>query len=291
MTFNGSYVAVVTPFKDGKVDETSLRNLVDYQIERGTDGIVPCGTSGESATLTHEEHCQVIDICIDQTNKRVPVVAGAGSNSTHETLFLTEHAKKAGADGALLITPYYNKPSQEGLYQHYKYVAERVDIPIIMYNVPGRTACNMLPETIIRLAEIPNIVAVKDASGSMEQAAAIIDGTPDDFGLLAGEDALYYPLLSIGGNGVISASVNACPALAAELYDAFMAGNIDRARELHFKLLPLFNSFFTETNPVPVKRALELMGLIGPEVRLPLVEMTKEGTAKMKAVMEQVGLI
>jgi len=289
--FSGSYVAIVTPFKDGKVDEPTLRNLVDYQIERGTDGIVPCGTSGESATLTHEEHCKVIDIVIDQTNKRVPVVAGAGSNSTHETLFLTEHAKKAGADGALLITPYYNKPSQEGLYQHYKYVAERVDLPIIMYNVPGRTACNMLPDTVIRLSKIPNIVSIKEASGSMEQAAAIIDGTADDFGLLAGEDSLYYPLLCIGSNGVISASVNACPADAAELYDAFIAGNTARAKELHYKLLPLFNSFFIETNPVPVKRALELMGLIGPEVRLPLVGMTEAGTAKMKAVMEQVGLL
>jgi len=289
--FNGSYVAIVTPFKDGKVDEPTLRKLVDYQIAQGTDGIVPCGTSGESATLTHEEHCKVIDIVIDQTNKRVPVVAGAGSNSTHETLALTEHAKKAGADGALLITPYYNKPSQEGLYQHYKYVAERVEIPIIMYNVPGRTACNMLPETTIRLSKIPNIVSIKEASGSMDQAAEIINNTDDDFGLLAGEDALIFPYLTLGSNGVISASVNACPALVAEMYDAFAAGNTKRALELHFKLLPLFDAFFMETNPVPVKKALELMGLIGPEVRLPLLEMTPEGTAKMKAVMEQVGII
>lgn len=289
--FNGSYVAIVTPFKDGKVDEPTLRKLVDYQIERGTDGIVPCGTSGESATLTHEEHCKVIDIVIDQTNKRVPVVAGAGSNSTHETVYLSEHAKKAGADGVLLITPYYNKPSQEGLYQHFKYVAERVDIPIIMYNVPGRTACNILPETVIRLSKIPNIVSIKEASGSMDQAAAIISGTDKDFGLLAGEDSLIYPLLCIGSNGVISASVNACPSQVAEMYDAFVAGNRERALELHFQLLPLFNSFFIETNPCPVKKALELMGLIGPEIRLPLVQMTEAGTAKMKAVMEKVGLL
>lgn len=289
--FNGSYVAIVTPFKDGQVDEPTLRKLVDYQIERGTDGIVPCGTSGESATLTHEEHCKVIDIVIDQTNKRVPVVAGAGSNSTHETVFLTEHAKKAGADGALLITPYYNKPSQEGLYQHYKYVAERVDIPIIMYNVPGRTACNMLPETVIRLSKIPNIVSIKEASGSMDQAAEIINKTDDDFGLLAGEDALIFPYLTLGSNGVISASVNACPALVAEMYDEYTAGNFEKARELHFKLLPVFDAFFMETNPVPVKKALELMGLIGPEVRLPLVPMTPEGTARMKAVMEQAGIL
>ncbi|ADD69251.1 dihydrodipicolinate synthase [Denitrovibrio acetiphilus DSM 12809] len=289
--FKGSYVAIVTPFADGKVDEKALRALVDYQIERGTDGIVPCGTSGESATLTYEEHCQVIDIVIDQTNKRVPVVAGTGSNSTHETVYFTEHAKKAGADGALLITPYYNKPSQEGLYQHYKYIAERVDIPIIMYNVPGRTACNMLPETVIKLSKIPNIVSIKEASGSMDQAAAIIGGTDGDFGLLAGEDALIYPLLCIGSKGVISASVNACPAEVAEMYDAFTSGNIERAKELHFMLLPLFDSFFMETNPVPVKRALELMGLVGPEIRLPLMGMTPEGTAKMKAIMEQVGIL
>lgn len=289
--FKGSYVAIVTPFKDGEIDEQALRNLVEYQIARGTDGIVPCGTSGESATLSHEEHCKVIDIVIDQTKKRVPVVAGAGSNSTHETVFLTEHAKKAGADGALLITPYYNKPSQEGLYQHYKYVAERVDIPIIMYNVPGRTACNMLPDTVIKLSRIPNIVSIKEASGSMDQAAAIISGTDENFGLLAGEDSLIYPLLCIGSDGVISASVNACPAQVAEMYDAFVAGDRLRALELHFQLLPLFNSFFMETNPTPVKKALELMGLVGPEIRLPLVEMTEASTEKMKAVMKEVGLL
>jgi len=289
--FRGSYVAIVTPLKDGKVDESALRKLVDYQIEKGTDGIVPCGTSGESATLTYEEHCKVIDIVIDQTNKRVPVVAGSGSNSTHETVFLTEHAKKAGADGALLITPYYNKPSQEGLYQHFKYVAERVDLPIILYNVPGRTACNILPETVIKLSKIPNIVSIKEASGSLEQAAAIIEGTDKDFGLLAGEDSLIYPLLCLGSNGVISASVNACPADVAELYDSFAAGNYKRAQELHYKLLPLFEAFFMETNPVPVKKALNLMGMLGPEVRLPLVPMTEEGTAKMKAVMEKAGIL
>lgn len=289
--FNGSYCAIVTPFQDGQIDEPTLRRLVEYQLERGTDGIVPCGTSGESATLTHEEHCKVIDIVIDQVNKRVPVVAGAGSNSTHETVFLTEHAKKAGADGVLLITPYYNKPSQEGLYKHYKYVAERVDIPQIIYNVPGRTACNILPDTVIKLAKIPNIVSIKEASGSLDQAAEIIHGTDDSFGLLAGEDSLIYPLLCLGSSGVISASVNACPAETAAMYDAFVAGDREKALEWHFKLLPLYQAFFIETNPVPVKKALELMGLIGPEVRLPLVEMTEAGTAKLKAVMEQTGII
>jgi len=289
--FNGSFVAIATPFKDDQIDEQALRNLVDYQIEKGTDGIVPCGTTGESATLTHDEHCKVIDIVIDQTNKRVPVIAGSGSNSTHETVYLTEYAKKAGADAALIITPYYNKPTQEGLYQHFKYVAERVDIPVVMYNVPGRTAVNMLPETAIKLSKIPNIVSIKEASGSMDQAAAIIDNTADDFGLLAGEDALIYPLMCIGANGVISASVNACPAEVAEMYDAFVAGNLDRAKELHFKLLPLFDAFFMETNPIPVKKALELQGHLGPEIRLPLLPMTEAGTAKMKAVMESVGIL
>ena len=289
--FKGSLVAIVTPFKNDKIDEQALRNLVDYQIERGTDGIVPCGTSGESATLTYEEHCRVIDIVIDQTKKRVPVIAGSGSNSTHETVFLTEHAKKAGADGALIITPYYNKPTQEGLYQHFKYVAERVDIPIVMYNVPGRTAVNMLPDTVIRLSKIPNIVSVKEASGSMDQAAAILGGAEKGFGLLAGEDSLIYPLMCIGADGVISASVNVCPAEVAEMCDAFFAGNIARAKELHYKLLPLFNALFMETNPIPAKKGLEIMGLIGPEIRLPLLNMTPAGTEKLTAIMKQVGII
>lgn len=289
--FEGSIVAIATPFKNNAVDEEALRNLVEYQIERGTDGIVPCGTTGESATLTHDEHCRVIDIVIDQTKKRVPVIAGSGSNSTHETVYLTGHAKKAGADGALIITPYYNKPTQEGLYQHFRHVAERVDIPIVMYNVPGRTSVNMLPDTVVRLSKIPNIVAIKEASGSMDQAGAILGNAEKGFGLLAGEDSLYYPLMCIGASGVISASVNVCPADAAALYDAFVAGDMKTARELHFKLLPLFNALFLETNPIPVKKALELMGLIGSEIRLPLIPMTEAGTAKLTAVMKQVGII
>lgn len=289
--FKGSIVALATPFKNGQIDEEALRNLVEFQIENGTDGIVPCGTSGESATLTYEEHCRVIDIVIDQTKKRVPVIAGSGSNSTHETVFLTEHAKKAGADGALIITPYYNKPTQEGLYQHFKYVAEHVNIPIVMYNVPGRTSVNMQPSTVIRLSEIPNIVAIKEASGSMDQASEILIGAKKGFGLLAGEDTLYYPLMCIGGAGVISASVNVCPKLAADLYDAFEKGDMKKSLELHNILFPLFKVLFIETNPIPVKKGLELLGLIGPEIRLPLLPMTDAGTEKLKAVMKQVGLI
>lgn len=289
--FKGSIVAIATPFKNNQIDEEALRNLVDYHISKGSDGLVPCGTTGESATLTHDEHCRVIDIVIDQTKKRVPVIAGSGSNSTHETVYLTEHAKKAGADGALIITPYYNKPTQEGLYQHFKYVAERVEIPIVMYNVPGRTSVNMLPDTVIRLSKIPNIVSVKEASGSMDQAAAILSGAEKGFGLLAGEDSLIYPLLCIGSDGVISASANVCPGECAQMYDAFAAGDMKTARELHFKLLPLFNALFLETNPIPVKKALEIMGLIGPEIRLPLIPMTPAGTEKLTAVMKQVGII
>jgi len=288
--FKGSIVAIVTPMKNNKVDEEALRRLVEFQIENGTDGIVPCGTTGESATLTYEEHCQVIDIVIDQAKKRVPVIAGTGSNSTHETIFLTEHAKKAGADGALIITPYYNKPTQEGLYQHFKAVAESVDIPIILYNVPGRTACNMLPETVIRLSKIKNIVGVKEASGSLDQATEIILNTDENFSLLSGEDSLSYPLFCIGAKGVISVATNIVPALMAKMYDAFEAADYKTALETHLKLFPLFKAIFFETNPIPVKKAVHLMGLIEDEIRLPLVKMTKANEEKLRKVLLDLGI-
>ncbi|MGA1861687.1 4-hydroxy-tetrahydrodipicolinate synthase [Deferribacter thermophilus] len=288
--FKGSIVAIVTPMKDGKVDEAKLRELVEFQIEKGTDGIVPCGTTGESATLTYEEHCQVIDIVIDQVKGRVPVIAGTGSNSTHETIFLTKHAKEAGADAALVITPYYNKPTQKGLYEHFKAVAEAVDIPIILYNVPGRTAVNMLPETVIELSKIKNIVGVKEASGSLDQAAEIIAGTDDSFALLSGEDSLTYPLLCLGAKGVISVATNIVPELMAELVDSFFAGDINKAKELHYKLFPLFKAIFFETNPIPVKKALYLMGLIEDEIRLPLVPMTEANTERLRKVLLDLGL-
>ncbi|BAI79726.1 dihydrodipicolinate synthase [Deferribacter desulfuricans SSM1] len=288
--FKGSIVAIVTPMKDGKVDEAKLRELVEFQIEKGTDGIVPCGTTGESATLTYEEHCQVIDLVIDQVKGRVPVIAGTGSNSTHETIFLTKHAKEAGADAALVITPYYNKPTQKGLYEHFKAVAEAVDIPIILYNVPGRTAVNMLPETVIELSKIKNIVGVKEASGSLDQAAEIIAGTDDSFALLSGEDSLTYPLLCLGAKGVISVATNIVPELMAELVDSFFAGDINKAKELHYKLFPLFKAIFFETNPIPVKKALYLMGLIEDEIRLPLVPMTEANTERLRKVLLDLGL-
>lgn len=283
--FKGSIVAIVTPMKNGKVDEKALRDLVEFQIQNGTDGIVPCGTTGESATLSYEEHCQVIDIVIDQTQKRVPVIAGTGSNSTHETIYLTEHAKKAGADCALIITPYYNKPTQEGLYQHFKAVAEAVDIPIILYNVPGRTAVNMLPETVIRLSKIGNIVGVKEASGSLDQATEILSNVDKGFALLSGEDSLSFPLFCIGAKGVISVATNIVPSMMADMWDSFDRGDFLRAREIHMKLFPLFKAIFFETNPIPVKKAVYLMGMIEDEIRLPLVTMTKTNEDKLRKVL------
>jgi 4-hydroxy-tetrahydrodipicolinate synthase len=288
--FTGSYVAIATPMKNGQIDEEALRNLVEYQLERGTDGIVPCGTTGESATLSYEEHCNVVKIVIDQVKKRVPVVAGSGSNSTHESVFLTQFAEKAGADGALVITPYYNKPTQEGLYQHFKAVAGSVKIPLILYNVPGRTSVNVLPETVIRLSEINNIIGIKEASGSMDQAAEIIDGTDDSFALLSGEDALTYPLYCIGAKGVISASTNVVCEDMAAMWDSFTAGDMETAKKLHYKLLPVFKGLFLETNPIPVKRALYMMGLAEDEIRLPLVTMTSESTAKLRDILVTAGI-
>ena len=287
----GSIVAIATPLKNDKIDEPKLRALVDFQIANGTSAIVPCGTTGESATLTYEEHCKVIDIVIEQVEGRVPVIAGSGSNSTHETIFLTKHAKEAGADYALVITPYYNKPSQEGLYRHFKAVAESVDIPIILYNVPSRTAVNMLPETVIRLAEIDNIVGVKEATGSLDQAAEILANVSDDFIFLSGEDALVYPLMSIGAKGVISVTTNVIPADMSALCNACLTKDFDTAKKLHYKMLPLVKSLFIDTNPVPVKKALYLMGLIEDEIRLPLVKLSDEKTEILKKTMTDYGVL
>lgn len=283
--FEGSIVAIVTPLKNGEVDETTLRNLVEFQISNGTEGIVPCGTTGESATLTYDEHCKVIDIVIDQVNGRVPVIAGAGSNSTHETIFLTKHAKEAGADAALVITPYYNKPTQKGLYEHFKHIAQNVDIPIILYNVPGRTAVNMLPDTVIELSKIKNIVGIKEASASLEQAAQIIENTNDDFVLLSGEDSMTFSLMCLGANGVISVATNVVPDLMSKMCNSFRENDFIMARNIHYKLFDLFKGLFFETNPIPVKKALYLMGLIENDIRLPLVEMTPENTERLRQIL------
>jgi 4-hydroxy-tetrahydrodipicolinate synthase len=284
--FEGSLTAIVTPFINDKVDEASLRQLVDFQINNGTGGIVPCGTTGESATLTYEEHCEVIDIVIDQVQGKVPIIAGTGSNSTHETIYFTKHAKIAGADAALIITPYYNKPTQKGLYEHFKEVASKVDIPIIVYNVPGRTACNILPETVVALSKIDNIVGVKEASLSLDQAAAIIRDTDDDFTLLSGEDSLTYPLLCLGAKGVISVASNVVPDKMALLCKHALSGNFLEAKRIHYELFDLFKALFYDTNPIPVKKAVYLMGLINNEIRLPLVALSDENTLRLRNVLQ-----
>jgi 4-hydroxy-tetrahydrodipicolinate synthase len=289
--FSGAIVAIVTPFKKGKVDERSLRELIEFQIKNGTDGIVPCGTTGESSTLSHEEHDRVIEITIDAVKKRVPVIAGTGSNSTDEALRLTRHAHEAGADGALMVCPYYNRPTQEGLYQHFKIIAESVPIPIVPYNIPSRTGVNLMPETVARLAKISNIVGIKEASGSLKQMQDVISLCGDKFDVLSGDDFFTFPLLAIGGRGVISVVSNIVPADMAAMIDAFEAGDIKKAKELHHNLVPLIDALFIETNPVPVKAALSMMGKISYDVRLPMYKMSDSNYEKLKAVMKNYGLI
>ena len=289
--FSGAIVAIVTPFTKGKVDEKSLRELIEFQIKNGTDGIVPCGTTGESSTLSHEEHDRVIEIAIDAVKKRVPVIAGTGSNSTDEALRLTRHAYEAGADGALMVCPYYNRPTQEGLYQHFKIIAETIPIPIVPYNIPSRTGVNLLPETVARLAKISNIVGIKEASGSLKQMQDVISLCGEKFDVLSGDDFFTFPLLSIGGRGVISVVSNIVPADMAAMVDAFVAGDIKKAEKLHHKLVPLIDALFIETNPVPVKAALSMMGKISYDVRLPMYKMSDGNYEKLKAVMKNYGLI
>ncbi|MBA4396761.1 MAG: 4-hydroxy-tetrahydrodipicolinate synthase [Syntrophus sp. (in: bacteria)] len=289
--FKGAMVAIVTPFKKGKVDEVALRKLIEFQIKNGTDGIVPCGTTGESSTLSHEEHDRVIEITIDAVKKRVPVFAGTGSNSTAEAIQLTRHAYKAGADGAMMVSPYYNRPTQEGIYQHYKAVAEAVPIPIIVYNIPGRTGSNINPETLARLAKIKNIVGVKEASGSIKQMSDVINLCGPNFIVLSGDDAFTLPLMAMGGHGVISVVSNVAPADMAGLVDAFAAGDLKKAQALHFKLSGLIDALFIETNPAPVKAALSLMNKISYEIRLPLCQLADPNYEKLKKVMIAYGLI
>jgi 4-hydroxy-tetrahydrodipicolinate synthase len=283
--------ALITPFRDGEFDEEAYRELIETQITVGTDALIPCGTTGESATLSHKEHDRVVEVCIQRAAGRVPVIAGAGSNSTSEALRLTQHAKDAGADGALLITPYYNKPTQEGLYQHYRYIAERVDIPLVMYNVPSRTGTNLLPETIARLSEIPTIAAVKEATADLHQVSNIIRRCGDRIAVISGDDFTVLPLLEVGGRGVISVVSNVAPADMAELVDAFFAGDHQTARELHYKLLPLAEAMFLETNPIPVKTALGMMGKIRPELRLPLCPMGEKNRHRLQEALRDYGLL
>ncbi len=288
--FEGSIVALVTPFKNGKVDEAKLRELVEFHIKNGTSGIVPCGTTGESATLTHEEHNRVIEVVIEAAKKRIKVIAGTGSNSTAEAIDLTRYAEKAGADAALLLSPYYNKPTQRGLYMHYKAIADSVKIPIIPYNIQSRTAVNIEPETFQKLAQIKNIAGVKESSGNLEQISRIKMLCGPNFEIISGDDALTLPIMAVGGVGVISVVANIVPRDVADLVESFRKGDIKKAQELHYKLLPLVRAMFIETNPIPVKTAMELVGMLEPELRLPLCHMSEENLAKLAEAVKKYGL-
>jgi 4-hydroxy-tetrahydrodipicolinate synthase len=289
--FKGSIVAIVTPFKNGKVDEKALGDLIEWHIKQGTNAIVPCGTTGESATLDYEEHHRVIRFTVEAVKKRVPVIAGTGANSTDETIMITKEAKKSGADAALVVTPYYNKPTQEGLYRHYKTLAEAVKIPLVLYNVPGRTAVNMLPQTVARLAEIKNIVAIKEATGDMKQVSEVIRLCGNKITVLSGDDFTTIPLMALGGKGVISVSANVAPRLMSQMCALWEQGRFDEARKIHYKLEPLNASMFIETNPIPVKTALALMGKINEEFRLPLCEMAPANRDKLKKVLQDMKLL
>lgn len=289
--FKGAITALVTPFKNGNLDVNALKKLIEFQVEKGINGIVPCGTTGEAPTLSYEEHKKVIELTVKYVKKRVPVIAGTGANSTEEAIELTEFAKKAGADGALLVCPYYNKPSQEGLYRHFKKIAETVDIPIILYNIPGRTGINMLPETVVRLSKIPNIVGIKEASGSLEQVTEIIKNTDKDFVVLSGDDTLTLPMLSLGGKGVISVASNIIPDRITKMVTLYLNKKVEEARKIHHEYYDFMKAMFIETNPVPVKTAMGMMKMIDPEVRLPLCEMTEANLNKLKAVLQRYNLL
>ncbi len=287
----GAMTAIVTPFKGGKLDEVAFRNLVKRQVEAGIDGLVPCGTTGEAATMDLDEYEKVIGITVEECKGRIPVLAGAGTNNTKKVIELAKIAKRAGADAILSVAPYYNKPTQEGLYQHYKTIAENIDLPIVLYNVPGRTSVNILPQTVIRLSEIDNIVGIKEASGSLNQVSEIIEGAKEGFSVISGDDFLTLPMMAIGGTGVISVTSNVVPELVAKQYDAFVAGDLEEAKALHHKLFRLHLAMFYETNPIPVKTALALMGLIEEEFKLPLCKMSDSNKERLKTVLKDMSLI
>jgi 4-hydroxy-tetrahydrodipicolinate synthase len=289
--FTGVITALVTPFRGGAVDEEALRRLVDEQIAAGIDGLVPVGTTGESPTLGNDEHLRVIEIVIQQARKRVPVIAGTGSNSTKEAIELSRAAKKLGADGMLQVTPYYNKPTQEGLYRHFKEIIAEVPLPTVVYNVPGRTGCDLLPETVARLCDLPEVVAIKEATGNLQRASQIVARTGDRLVLLSGDDATAFPLYCVGGRGVISVVSNVAPAEMAGMWDAYAAGDLARARELHYKVFPLSEGLFIEANPIPVKTALAMMGKIADEIRAPLYPMTGANREKIRKILVDLKMI
>ena len=289
--FNGAISALITPFRDGTVDEAALRELVEWQIQSGVDGVVPCGSTGESATLTHAEHERVIKLVIEQARGRVPVIAGTGSNSTAEAIRLTTYAREVGADAALLLSPYYNKPTQDGIYKHYKMIAVSVDLPLIVYNIPGRTASNILPETFARMCDIKQIAGIKESSGSLDQCSDILKLCGERLTLLSGDDSLTLPLMAIGAKGVVSVATNVVPREMHEMAAAALAGDFERARTIHFKLLPLIRALFQETNPIPVKQACAFMRKCANEMRMPLTPMSQGPADRLRSVMKELGLI
>ena len=287
--FTGAMTAMVTPFRNGQVDEARLRDHVTFQIEQGINGLVPCGTTGESPTLSHEEHQRVVELVVKTADGRVPVIAGAGSNSTEEAISLARHARSVGAAGSLQVNPYYNKPTQEGLYRHFTAIADKVDLPMVLYNIPGRTVVELSSDTIVRLAAHPNIVATKEATGSMDVASHVIQST--DLTVLSGDDSLTLPLMAIGAKGVISVLANIAPARVRELTDAALAGDAATARQLHLALFPLFKAMFIETNPIPIKTAMQLAGTDSGKLRLPMCAMGEANVAQLRATLREGGLL
>ncbi len=292
MQFKGAFTALVTPFKNGEVDEDAYRSLIEWQIEQGIDGVVPCGTTGESATLSHEEHGRVIKICVEQAAGRVPVLAGAGSNNTREAVQLTKYARENGADGALLITPYYNKPTPDGVVEHFRTIANEVSMPFIVYNVPGRTSLNLEPKTVKRLFdEIPEVVGIKEASANLKQVSEIVEFCGPEFQVLSGDDFTVLPLLAVGGCGVISVVSNIAPAKMHDMCQAFFDSDMTAAQKLHHELSPLSRGMFIETNPVPAKQSLAWMGKMDFEVRQPLWKLRPESEASLKQLLTDKGLL
>ena len=287
----GSIVAIVTPMhEDGSLDLPGLRRLIDFHVQEGTDGLVIVGTTGESPTVTPEEHCELIRVAVEHAGGRIPVIAGAGANSTAEAIELTRFAQQAGADASLSVVPYYNKPTQEGMYRHFRAVAEAVDLPLILYNVPGRTVADLANDTVLRLAEIPNIVGVKDATGNIERGSDLIARAPADFAVYSGDDASACALMLLGAKGDISVVANVAPQLMHEMCSAALAGDVVRARELNFRLLGLHRHLFCEANPIPVKWACQQIGLVGSGIRLPLTPLSPEYHERVRAAMRQAGL-
>jgi 4-hydroxy-tetrahydrodipicolinate synthase len=291
-TFQGSIVAMVTPFRNGTIDEPKVKELVELHVQSGTDAIVPCGTTGESPTLSHDEHHRMVELTIAAAAGRIPVIAGTGSNSTAEAIALTKHAERAGAQGALVVNPYYNKPTQEGLYRHFRAVAEATALPILVYNIQGRTAVNIETDTMVRLVrDCPTIVGVKEASGSLDQMSQVILACGPEFAVISGDDNITLPLLAIGGKGVISVIANVVPRETSEMVHAALDGDWKRARDLHYKLFPLARAAFLETNPIPIKEMMAMTGMLEPEFRLPMCRMSDANRQKLRAILTAYGLV